>query len=274
MLYSHPERLPRTKGTAVSLAIRILSSIILSLTILIPAHAAEYTAMTAPLPPYAINKGLHVHGIAVDALAVIMTLSGSPMETDDVKLMLWTHGLKLTAAGPQKVLLNVPRTPKLDPLFKWVGPIDVLNYVVIGREDCKPILSVEDLNESKVATIRDSLPEKALLALGVNKEALASSITHVIPLKKLQNRMIEYFAHGDLSTIYLMERMGMNAKNYHIKHTYLEVPLYYAFSKDTSDDFIEKLNENLVKLKKPGSDGKSRFDKIVAKYLPNRVMGQ
>lgn len=259
---------------AVSLATRILSSIILSLFILIPAQASDYSAMTAPLPPYAINKGLHVHGISVDTLAVIMTLSGSPMETDDVKLMLWTHGLRLTASGPNRVLLNVPRTPKLDPLFKWVGPIDILKYVVIGKKDCKPILSVEDLNSTKVATVRDSLPEKALLALGVNKEAIASSVTHVIPLKKLQNRMVEYFAHGDLSTIYLMNRMGINAQDYHIKHTYLEVPLYYAFSQDTSDDFIDILNENLVKLKKPGSDGKSRFDKIVSKYLPNRVMGQ
>lgn len=238
----------------------------------LPATAGEYTAMTAPLPPYSINKGLRVKGIAVDTLAVIMTLSGVPMESRDVKLMLWSHAFKITEAGPHKIMLNVPRTPNIESLFKWVGPIHVSKYVVIGRKNGKNINTLADLNNYKVGTIRDSLPEKALLASGVKKSALASSVTHVIPLKKLDNRMIDYFAHADTSTLYLMKAMGMKASKFEILHTYLEVPLYYAFSKDTDDEFIKKLNINLANLKTPGSDGKSRFDKIAAKYLPNNVL--
>lgn len=237
-----------------------------------PALSDHYEAMTAPLPPYTINKGLHVRGIAVDTLAVLMTVSGHPMETDDIKLMLWNHAFRMTAAGPRRIMLNVPRTQELDPLFKWVGPIHVSRYVVIGRKDGKQITSLSELSGQKVATVRNSLPEKALLAAGVQKGAIASSVTHVIPLKKLDTRMVDYFVHANSSATYLMKAMGMKTEKFKVMHTYLEVPLYYAFSKDADDGFIKTLNENLRKMKQPGPDGKSRFDKIVAKYLPDGLL--
>lgn len=228
--------------------------------------------MTAPHPPYSINKGLHVHGIAVDTLAVIMTLSGQPMTTDDVKLMLWNHAMKLTIKGPHRVMLNVPRTTELDPMFKWVGPFHVSKYVVIGRKNGKTLSSIQDLNNYKIGAVRDSLPEKALIASGVDKGAISSSVTHVIPLKKLNARMLDFFVHSDTSATYLMTSLNMKTDTFSVHHTYLEVPIYFAFSKDTDDGFIKKLNDNLEKMKQPGKDGKSRFDKIVAKYLPNGVL--
>ncbi len=237
-----------------------------------PLRASDFMAMTAPFPPYSINKGLHVQGIAVDTLAMIMTLSGVNMTSDDVKLMLWSHGLKLTAKGPHKIMLNVPKTNKLTPMFKWVGPVTVSKYVVISRKDGKEISDLNQLNSHKVSSIRNSMPERALLASGVPKKALKQSVTHVIPLKQLKMKMVDYFVHTDSSAAYMMKAMGMKLKDYTVQMTFLEVPLYYAFSKDTKDSFIAKLNKNLVQMKKPGKDGKSRFDKIVAKYLPNGVL--
>lgn len=240
---------------------------------IVPAGAApKYVAMTSPLPPYSINKGLHVKGISVDILALIMTLSGVPMQPDEVKLMLWTHALKLTTAGPHRIMLNVPKTASLSPIFKWVGPIDSNKFVVIGRKGGKTINSLADLKGHKVATIKNSRPEKALFDSGIRKPAVSSAVTHIIPLKKLDRKMIDFFAYGDVSTTYLMKSMGLKMNKFKVLHTYGEVPLYYAFSKDTPDTFIKTLNENLQKLKKPGKDGRSRYDKIVAKYLPQGVI--
>lgn len=237
-----------------------------------PLRAGDYVAMTSPYPPYSINKGLSVQGIAVDILAMIMTLSGSPMNAEDVKLMLWKHGLKITAKGPHKIMLNVPKTSELAPMYKWVGPIDVNKYVIIGRRNEQKINTLAELNDNRVSTIRNSLPEKAMLASGVQKDALHPSVTHVIPLKKLQRKMVDYFAHTDSAAAYMMKQMDMRLHDYTVLHTFQEVPIYYAFSKDTKDSFIARLNENLVKMKKPGKDGKSRYDKIVAKYLPHGVL--
>lgn len=234
--------------------------------------ASDFAAMTAPFPPFSINKGLHVNGIAVDTLAVIMSLSGSPMSTDDVKLMLWNHGLQITAKGPNKIMLNVPKTDQTTDMFKWVGPIDVSRFAVISRKDGKKITSIEELNGRKISTIRNSMAERALLASGVEKKRLKQSVTHVIPLKQLKMKMVDYFVHTDSAATYLMNSMDMKLDKYTVQLIFLEVPIYYAFSKDTRDSFINRLNENLVKLKKPGKDGLSRYDKIVAKYLPQGVL--
>ena len=253
------------------IAMTIYACLVL-VAIAFPARATEFTAMTTPLPPYSINKGLHVHGISVDVLAMLMTLSGSPMTTDDVKLMLWSHAFQLTERGPKRIMLNLPRTPKLEPLFKWVGPIHTANYVVIGRQTAKPVNSLSDLHKRKTATIRDTLPEKTLLEAGVPKSSLKPSLTHVIPLKKLKAKMVDYFVHSDASATYMLDKMSMKHSDYKILHTFLQVPLYYGFSKDTSDAFIERLNQNLVKIKAPGKDGMSRFDHIVKKYLPKGMV--
>ncbi len=140
----------------------ILSQIFLIL-LCFPANAQKFNIFASPLPPYSINKGLHLNGIAVDTLAIIMPLSGVNMTTRDVKLMLWKYALKITKKGPRTIMLNVPRTAEFDPLFKWVGPVLVEKYVVIGHKKGDKAFSLSDLDGSKVGTIRGSAPEKALI---------------------------------------------------------------------------------------------------------------
>ncbi len=251
----------------------ILHAIFGSLFVLVfsgPALSAEFVFMTGSLPPYSINKGLHLKGISVDTLVIIMSLAGSPMEADDVKLMLWRHAFKKTKAGPKHVMLNVPKTNQHAGLFKWVGPIHTSKYVLIGRKEYRPPVTIPaGLDTLKTATIRGSAPEKALLKTGVAKMAIISSSTHIMSLRQLKNKQVDFFAYGNYCAACLMEKMGMNPHEFKVFYTFEEVPLYYAFSLDTDDQLIMKLNENLRKMKIPGQDGKSRFDKIVAKYLPD-----
>ena len=56
-------------------------ALVVAVVLSTPARAADYIAMTSPLPPYSISKGLHVHGISVDVLAMMMTLAGSPVSS-------------------------------------------------------------------------------------------------------------------------------------------------------------------------------------------------
>lgn len=235
-----------------------------------PVFSAEFVAMTGPLPPYSINKGLHLKGISVDTLVIIMSLAGFSMETDDVKLMLWSYAFKKTKAGPNRIMLNVPKCAEHEKMFKWVGPIHSSKYVLIGKKGSTfSISSTANFDGFKVATVRRSATEKILLKDGVSKSTIVSSSTHITALRMLKTGQVDFFAYGDYSAAYLMKGMGMNPHDFKVYYTIKEVPLYYAFSLDTDDDVIRKLNDNLRKMKKVGADGKSRFDKIVSKYLPN-----
>ncbi|QJB58090.1 transporter substrate-binding domain-containing protein [Pseudodesulfovibrio sp. zrk46] len=251
---------------------RFLFFLIISLLFTLPCQAGKYVALTAPMPPFSINKGLRVKGIAVDILSVLMAQSGAPIDTKDVKLMLWRHALQIGAAGPQKIVLNLERTPDNEHNFKWVGPIATREYVVVARKGSPHLNSLNDLGKNKVGTLRDSLPEKELLAQGIPRTAMSSSFSHIVPLKKLKSKMVSYFAHGTASTAYLMKSAGLKWKDYEVVLTFNEVPIYFGFSKDTPDAFINKMNTNLAKLKRPGAGGRSGYEKIVAKYLPPEVV--
>lgn len=235
----------------------------------VPSYSGDFTAFSGPLPPYSISKGLKLKGISVDTLTVIMGLSGAPIERNKIKLMLWQHAFKMTQKGPRSIMLNVPKTTSNSKLFKWVGPIHTTKYVLIGSKGVSPVAIPAGLNGKKTATVRGSAPEKALISAGVPQNALAQSTSHVVPLRQLASKKVDYFASMEASAAYLMTGLGMKPNQYGIAQTIKEVPMYYAFSKDTEDGLIAKLNENLKKMKEPGPDGKSRYEKIVAKYLPN-----
>ncbi len=80
---------------------------------------------------------------------------------------------------------------------------------------------------------------------------------------------MDMFAHSELATAYFMKGLGLKPDNYRIVNTYFEEEIYYAFSKDTDNAEIFRLNQALKTIKSPSTNGISRFDEIVAEYLPN-----
>lgn len=251
---------------------KVILSITLTLFMASYASGADFSAMTCPLPPYSINKGLNVQGIAVDTLTMIMTLSGVPMTSEDVKLMLGRHAAKITAEGPAKIMLNAVKTEKNTPKFKWVGPYAINRLVVVGKKGGPTISGLDDLNQYKTSTVRRSLPAQDLIEAGVSGKSLVQFPTCLVPLKDLKNDKVNFFAFYDSAATYMMQTLDMRMDNYKVMLTYREEPLYFAFSKDTPDNLIAKLNTALEKLKQPDKNGKSRYDRIVAKYLPHGLL--
>lgn len=234
------------------------------------AHAGEYLALTGPLPPLSVNKGLRVKGIAVGTLIEIMDMAGVTFNPRNVKLVPWSVAYDEALHKPGRIMLNAPRTDNDNTDFKWVGPVVTSRFGLIGRKGEVFVLNtpVDALNYS-VSTIRGSSPEKALLAQGVTKDQFKQNSSHVQALKQLKSGESDLFAYSDLGGAYFMKTMGIDPREYTMAHTYLEVPMYFAFNKATDDGIIAKLNKALRQLKQPGPAGVSRFDEIVERYLPN-----
>nr|WP_321514075.1 ABC transporter substrate-binding protein [uncultured Pseudodesulfovibrio sp.] len=238
------------------------------------AQAEQFLAMAAPYPPYSVSKGLQVKGISVTTLMTIMQRCGTPISNREIKLAPWAYAYECTARTPQRIILNALRTPKTEQLYKWVGPIATSKVVLIGRKKDKLFINTKsDLKGYRIATVRWSRPEKALLAGGMNPNELYRSPAHVQALRKLDNGEVDLFAFTEKGAPYLMDGLGMAQSDYTICYTFDEQPLYFAFSKDTDDALINKLNKELKNLKATGAGGLSQFDKLLAEEMRHQKTG-
>nr|WP_287410486.1 transporter substrate-binding domain-containing protein [Pseudodesulfovibrio sp.] len=235
------------------------------------AKAENFLAMAAPYPPYSISNGLRVEGISVTTLMTIMQRCGTPISNQEIKLAPWAYAYECTARTPQRIILNAVRTPKTEQLYKWVGPIATSKVVLIGRKKDKFLINTKsDLKGLRIATVRWSRPEKALLAGGINANKLHRSPAHVQALRKLSNGEVDLFAFTEKGAPYLMDGLGMMQDDYTICYTFDEQPLYFAFSKDTDDSLISQLNKELKTLKATGASGQSQFDILLAEEIQHQ----
>jgi polar amino acid transport system substrate-binding protein len=239
--------------------------LVLSLNGAQSATAGNFLAMGAPYPPYCESNGLSVKGMAVSTLTTIMTMCGMPMSEREIKLMPWAYAYECAARQPQRILINARRSPGTEHLYKWVGPVATAKIVLIGRKrDNLFIPTREQLKDYSIATVRWSRPEKTLLRGGMQESRLRRSPSHVEALRRLGNGEVDLFASTELGVRSQLEGMGMTAEDYTVYFTFDEEPLYFAFSRDTDDNLIHRLNRALQQIKATGPNGLSRFDEMFA----------
>lgn len=245
---------------------RIFTTLILTLFLVfgpLPAWGENFIALAPPYPPYCVSSGLTVKGMAVSTLTTIMNMCGIPLAEDQIKLMSWTYAFENTARGPERIMLNAQRTSDSERLFKWVGPVITSRIVLIGRKRDRLFIPTRDhLKGYRIATVRWSRPEKSLLAGGMKCEDLHRHPSHVQALRSLDRGEVDLFAFTQLGAPSLMEGLGMRKDDYEICFTFNEEPLYFAFSRDTDDRLIARLNRALKDIKATGPTGQSLFDRM------------
>lgn len=226
---------------------------ILFSTIPIPAQADGFTVLAAPYPPYSVSKGLSVTGPSVTALSAIMAECGSPLDKQAFKLTPWAFAYECAARKSGQILINAKRSPENERLYKWVGPVLNSRIVLIGRRENGPAIPLRsDLEEYRIATVRWSRPEKTLLEGGVAKDTLLRTPSHVTSLRMLARGEVDLFATNERGAARLLEGLGMAPEEFAVCHVFEEEPLYYAFSRDTDDALITRLNRALEQFKSRG----------------------
>lgn len=233
----------------------------------------KFVVMTGPYVPFSVNKGLRTNGIGVDTMEVIMKMTDIPFDRKNVKFVKWDRAYKEAAVVPGRVLINVNRTPELESKFKWVGPVDFPELVLITKKDADiTINSIEDVAKYKVGAIRGSDAANVLLERGLPASKLDQCSTYVQPLMGLKKGTLDMVAFSDMGATFLMKMMRMDKDDYKVVYSYKKVPLYFAFCKKTDDATIKLLNDALETYKKPSATWISAFDKNVVKYLPYGVV--
>lgn len=199
---------------------------------------------TEDLAPYSMTVGDGIGGM----VTLLLKTALERLEIRyTIKLYPWARAYDLTLADPHGCLYSTRRTPKREPLFKWVGPVarfDWVAFVLAGSS-----VDIHDFADLKryrtVAPQGDALGEY-LQQKGAHVEVMP--VTE--PLKMLVNGHIDYWATSSRRGRYEAAQAGVSLRAALPLET---TDMYLACNPHVPDSVIVALNSTLKAMQSDGS---------------------
>ena len=223
---------------------------------------------TEQYPPFNFEENEKLQGISVDLMDIMLKKVNSRLTRDDIQLVPWSKGYKAGLTRKNNVIFGTTRTAERETLFKWVGPFAPTRISLTARKDRNiKINSINDVKKYKIGVIRDDVGEQLLVAAGIPKKNLDRTAKAISIIKKLSSGKIDMWSYEETVAKWFIKNNGFNPVDYEIVHVLKEGVLSYAFHKDTPDSLIQKLQTALDEIKKKPAGEKSKYEKILDKYL-------
>ncbi len=242
----------------------------------LPLFAADVTGIddiefiTENYPPNNFEENGALKGIWVDVLVAVLERMGAAQGREDIKLMPWARGYRAVQNMPNTCLFVTTRTIERESLFKWAGPVNQANNVLISLKEKKlSIEGIDDLAGFRIGVVKDDVAELLLLNNGIPKDQLVYSFgEHPVReiLMKLNNKAIDLWGVDQISARWLLETYGLDSGDYKAVFKVASTRGYFAFSKATPDHIVKAFRIHLDTVMK--SD---LFQTIQDRYLANVI---
>jgi polar amino acid transport system substrate-binding protein len=203
--------------------------------------------MTESSPPTSMRDGNKVVGSGTDKVREIMAHTGTAYT---LELLPWRRAYTLARQEPHACLFSTTRTPEREHQFKWVGPTDEGEWVLLGRAGRNYRLrTLEDARKLRIGTYNGDARDEYLRARGFNVDPAPNDITN--PRKLLMNR-IDLWAAGLARGSTVLKRNGWEGKIVPVL-SFNKVRVYLACNPGVPDELIDKMNAALEAMTRDGT---------------------
>ncbi|MCX7023088.1 MAG: transporter substrate-binding domain-containing protein [Spirochaetes bacterium] len=184
-------------------------------------------------------------------------------DRNPIEVMPWARAYNMLETGSGTMLFSTTRTPEREPLFKWVGPIQVADWSFFAQKGSGiRINSLEDARKVKsIGTYKDDVREAFLIKNGFTN--LDSATDNIQNVRKLLAGRIDLFISTNLGIGGTLLSAGARPDDVESVFVIQTAKLYLAFSKDIPDELVARWQTALDAMKKDGS-----FMKIYGRYYP------
>lgn len=227
-----------------------VAAVILAATCPAGAHAAPqprlYLTTETSAPSSMLANG-RVVGIATDKLRSALARAGVAYE---IALLPWQRAYTAALQQPHTCVYSTTRTPEREALFKWVGPLDTAQWVLMGRADRKLALtSLEQARGLRIGTYHGDARDAYLRSRGLATDAAPNDFLN--PQKLLQGR-IDLWAASWRRGSTVLQRNGWD------KHivpvlVFREIEVYLACNPSVPDGLVARLNAELDAMARDGT---------------------
>lgn len=219
------------------------------------AEAPRLRLMTETSPPVSMIENGRVIGSGTEKVLEIMARTGTAYSVD---LLPWRRAYAFAQQDPNACLFSTTRTPERENLFKWVGPTDEAEWVLLGRADRSYNLhTLEDARKLRIGTYNGDVRDEYLRARGFRVDPAPNDMTN--PRKLLLDR-IDVWAAGLRRGTTFQARSGWEQKIVPVL-TFKRVGVYLACNLAVPTALVDKMNAAFDAMQHDGT-----VKRIDAKY--------
>ncbi|MGW8394652.1 substrate-binding periplasmic protein [Pseudoduganella sp. HUAS MS19] len=221
------------------------------------ALAAPPLVITAEhSPPASMRVGNQVLGRESEKIREMLARTGYAYTID---VLPWKRAFSMAQRDPYTCVYSTSRTPEREKQFKWVGPTDEAEWVLMGRAGRHyRVHSLDDARKLRIGTYLGDARDEFLRARGFEVDGAQVDASN--PKKLLLDR-IDLWAVGvrnnDLSALaqFSVPQQIVPVLTFH------HVKVYLACNPSVPDAMVERMNAALDAMRKDGT-----FARLEKKY--------
>lgn len=224
----------------------LLVGLMLSACAAAQAGPAQLYLATEHSPPASMVEDGRVTGFAAEKVHAIMARAGVPYT---IEVLPWKRAYSAALERPDACVFSTTRTPERERLFKWVGPTDEADWVLMGRADQLPVVrTLDDARNYRIGTYNGDARDEYLRARGFQVDPAPRDAIN--PRKLLAGRIDLWAA---------VVRPGQTFEQYDWAGkivpvlAFNKVRVYLACHASMPDMLIDRLNAALETMQRDGS---------------------
>ena len=231
----------------------------------LPVLAADdIRIVTEELPPYNMTQDGRLTGLSTEVVLAVLKEIGVDAS---IQPMPWARTYDIALNSENVLIYSIARTEQREKLFKWVGDIAPVHWVLFARPGSAIRLKhLDDARKYQVGTVREDAGEQYLESQGfVVGKNLQSSNKYEYNYEKFKLGRIDLWLSVELNALYLMRRAGDDPAQtalLALRLPELDGRLYMAFSLKTPDALVERFRKGLEAIRKNGT-----YDAILKKWM-------
>jgi polar amino acid transport system substrate-binding protein len=203
--------------------------------------------LTESSPPASMMEGNKVIGSATEKIREIMARTGTDYT---IELLPWRRAFLFSQQRPDACLYSTSRTPDREKRFKWVGPTDEAEWVLLGRADRHfELRTLEDARALRIGTYNGDARDEYLRARGFQVDPAPNDLIN--PRKLLLNRIDLWAASFKRGTT-VLKRNGWSDKIVPVL-TFNRVGVYLACNPAVPTGLIDRMNAALEAMERDGT---------------------
>ena len=192
-------------------------------------------------------------GYQTDKMHALLQRAGVPYRIDIVP---WKRAYVMAQREPYTCVYSTTRTPEREKQFKWIGPINSTDWMLLGRAGQQYRLrSLDDARSLRIGAYNGDARGEYLRDRGFNVDATQNDMAN--QQKLLLNR-IDLWAVSVRADSNMLERLTMGGKIVPVL-TFNKVQLYLACNPSVPDAMVDRLNATFDTLRRDGT--LSRIDR-------------
>lgn len=223
------------------------------------AEAVRLRLITEASPPISMMEGRRVIGSGTEKVVEIMARTGTKYT---LELLPWKRGYTFALQRPDACLFSTTRTAEREEMFKWVGPTDEAEWILLGRADRHyELRTLEDARGLRIGTYNGDARDDYLRARGFQVDAAPNDMIN--PRKLLLDRIDVWAASFKRGTT-VLKRHDWGDKIVPVL-SFNRVGVYLACNSAVPTELIDRMNVAVEAMVRDGT--MKRIDRKYEKWV-------